>query len=122
MATLAGILGILWGIHALLALQIGLHQFGVVESLSQVATLIGPDRMRMLLQWCTYVVVVCTFHFAEFLVTAVCNPTVTSSDSFLINHSIAYTAAALVRSGALCCEFEGAFCSSTVFFSSRSSW
>jgi hypothetical protein len=92
---LACILGILLGIHALAVLQIGLHQLGILE-FQQVEDLLGPNRMQLLLQWCVYAVAVCTFHVMEFFVTAVSNPTVTTSDSFLINHSIAYTAAALV--------------------------
>jgi protein-S-isoprenylcysteine O-methyltransferase len=46
-------------------------------------------------QWCTYIVTVCTFHGLEFFVTALYNPTVCSADSFLINHSTTYTAAAI---------------------------
>jgi hypothetical protein len=92
---LACILGILLGTHALLALQISLHQLGILE-LQQVANLLGPNRMQLVLQWCVYAVAVCTFHLLEFFVTAVSNPTVTTSNSFLINHSISYTAAALV--------------------------
>ena len=41
--------------------------------------------------------VLSTFHLLEFFITALYNPYVTSADSFLVNHSIAYTAAALVR-------------------------
>lgn len=91
-AMLACILGILWGIHFIMMLFICLYQYGIVQQ-----TFLGPDRMQLLLQWCLYVVVLSTFHFLEFFVTAFYNPYVTSSDSFLINHSIAYTAAALVR-------------------------
>ena len=96
MAILACTLGILLGIHALAMLNISLHQCRILESSQTVTDLLGPDRMQLLLQWCMYVVAVCTFHLMEFFVTAVSNPTVTTSHSFLINHSIAYTAAALV--------------------------
>lgn len=46
-------------------------------------------------QWCTYVCSLCIFHLLEFFVTALYNPCVATSDSFLINHSVMYTAAAL---------------------------
>jgi hypothetical protein len=93
-AMLACILGILLGIHLALILLIMLYQYGIIEWQS---SLLGPDRMQLLLQWSFYIVTLCIFHLLEFFVTALYNPTVTSSDSFLINHSIAYTAAALVR-------------------------
>lgn len=73
-------------------LLICLSQYGIVQQ-----TLLGPDRVQLILQWSLYVVVLCTFHLLEFFATSFYNPYVTSSDSFLINHSIAYTAAALVR-------------------------
>ena len=78
----------------MLMLLILLYQRGIVQLES---SLFGPERTQFLLQWCVYVVAVCTFHLLEFFVTALYNPAVTSSDSFLINHSVAYTAAALVR-------------------------
>ncbi|KAL7533225.1 hypothetical protein ACHAWF_004402 [Thalassiosira exigua] len=50
----------------------------------------------MALQWTAYVVALCTFHLGEFFTTAVFNPSVTSADSFMVNHSKHYTAAALI--------------------------
>ena len=38
----------------------------------------------------------CTFHLLEFFVTCLYNPSVVKSDSFLVNHSKAYTAAFLL--------------------------
>jgi len=90
-AMLACILGLMLGVHLILAIFICLYYYGLVEQ-----TLVGVNRMQLLLQWCLYAMTLCTFHLLEFLVTAIYNPQVTSSDSFLINHSIAYTAAALV--------------------------
>ncbi len=46
-------------------------------------------------QWCAYALCLCGFHFAEFIVTAVNQPQDVSYDSYLINHSRAYTLAAL---------------------------
>ena len=48
----------------------------------------------------------CTFHLMEFFVTAFFNPRVVASDSFLINHSKAYTVAAMIAST----EFWFRFC------------
>lgn len=93
-ALVACFLGILWGTHILLAVQLSLHQMGILSLGIQA---LGPDRVVLLWQWCAYVVVVCTFHMAEFFITALYNPSVTSADSFLVNHSVMYTAAALVR-------------------------
>jgi protein-S-isoprenylcysteine O-methyltransferase len=46
-------------------------------------------------EWCTYFCSLCIFHLLEFFVTALYNPSVATSDSFLINHSIMYTTAAI---------------------------
>lgn len=89
---LACILGTLWGIHFTLILFICFCRLGIFQQ-----TLLGPDRMQLILQWSCYVVFLSTFHLLEFFITALYNPYVTSADSFLVNHSIAYTTAALVR-------------------------
>ena len=39
--------------------------------------------------------VLCFFHFSEYLSTALINPQSVSTDSFLLNHSRAYSVAAL---------------------------
>lgn len=96
-ALLASLLGLLLGIH-LVALALLLFQrFGNDNSERPILPL-DPDRLQLLLQWCLYVALVSCFHLLEFFTTAVYNPSVTSSDAFLINHSPAYTAAFLVRS------------------------
>jgi protein-S-isoprenylcysteine O-methyltransferase len=46
-------------------------------------------------QWCAYFTCLCSFHLLEFFVTAIYNPSQVTADSFLVNHSITYTAAAL---------------------------
>jgi hypothetical protein len=48
-----------------------------------------------LTQWCLYVFVLCVFHYMEFLCTAAFKPRDVSYDSYLINHSTAYTIAAV---------------------------
>lgn len=50
---------------------------------------------QALWQWSTYACTVCLFHMMEFFITCVYNPTIASGDSFLINHSTAYTVAAI---------------------------
>jgi hypothetical protein len=52
------------------------------------------------------VIFLCTFHLGEFFTTAVFNPSVTTSDSFMVNHSKAYTTAALVRMSMLYAHFH----------------
>ena len=39
--------------------------------------------------------VLTTFHFSEYLSTALINPQSVSNDSFLLNHSVAYSVAAV---------------------------
>jgi len=90
-AMLACILGTLWGIHFTLILFICFCRLGIFQQ-----SLFEPDRMQLVLQWSCYVLFLSTFHLLEFFITALYNPYVTSADSFLINHSIAYTTAALL--------------------------
>ncbi|KAL7561206.1 hypothetical protein ACA910_004132 [Epithemia clementina (nom. ined.)] len=55
----------------------------------------STERCILFLQWCTYMIAVCVFHLLEFFVTAIWNPTMVDADSFLVNHSLSYTAAFL---------------------------
>jgi len=59
------------------------------------------DTTMMLIQWVLYIMTMCNFHLAEFFVTALYNPTALSTDSFLVNHSLAYTTAFAISF----CEF-----------------
>ena len=59
----------------------------------------------------------CIFHLLEFFVTAVYNPYELSGDSFLVNQSKAYTAAALISAT----EFWLKFCVCWIFNKSSSS-
>lgn len=94
-ACLGSLFGILWGIHVVLASLLLLWRFEKL-SLSEVVLVVGNERMTLLWQWSGYVVVLSTFHLAEFFVTLFYNPSVATSDSFLLNQSPAYTAAALL--------------------------
>jgi len=49
-----------------------------------------------LVHWNTYLLFLCTFHCLEFITTALYQPDKVSYDSFVINHSKTYTAAALI--------------------------
>jgi protein-S-isoprenylcysteine O-methyltransferase len=89
-ALLAGSLGILWGIHGTLLILLSFtNVFNDNDYLS-------VRQSIMAWQWCFYVWAMCTFHLLEFFTTAIYNPTVTSGNSYLVNHSKAYTAAALM--------------------------
>ncbi|KAL7510064.1 hypothetical protein ACHAXN_007002 [Cyclotella atomus] len=50
----------------------------------------------MAFQWTVYVVFLCIFHLGEFFTTAIFNPSMATADSFMVNHSKAYTTAALI--------------------------
>lgn len=62
----------------------------------QVDRFIGLARLWLLWQWSAYASSLCLFHLLEFWTTALFNSSQVSADSFLVNHSTAYTAAALI--------------------------
>lgn len=87
-ATIATVLSIQWGIHFtfgwfLLWLSLWDHHQ-------------EKHRIHQAWTWCFYITAMCSFHLLEFFVTAFFNPTAVSSDSFLVNHSKAYTVAAIL--------------------------
>jgi protein-S-isoprenylcysteine O-methyltransferase len=86
------ILGAVGGFHAAIWLLITIC---LVLHNKTVNSLISHDRLVMIWQWSAYAIGVCIFHWLEFFVTALYNPQVCSSDSYLINHSTGYTAAML---------------------------
>lgn len=57
--------------------------------------LLEENRIALLFHWCVYMVVLSAFHLLEFFTTAIYNPTVATSESFLVNHSLGYTGAFL---------------------------
>ena len=118
-------LGIIWGIHVVLWIQLLLyHWLGDVLFVSDnnnsnnnnarhdirhsnPSTTENSNNninsqhqqhqiLFMLWQWCTYIICLCTFHSFEFFITAIYNPTQATSDSYLINHSTTYTTAAIM--------------------------
>jgi len=98
-ALLAFLLGLALGIHFVMMIMLMLVRFyGNSISVFPGIDFLGTDRLQLLIQWCLYVVLVCSFHLLEFFTTAIYNPNVATADGFLVNHSPAYTAAALLAS------------------------
>ena len=98
-ALIASILCTFLGMHLMLCLQLTLHHFGIIPSNTlNTFPFWTDDTMQMAFQWTIYVIFLCTFHLGEFFTTAIFNPAVCTGDSFMVNHSKAYTTAALVSS------------------------
>ena len=97
-ATLALILGAMLAVHALILVQFHLDNSGwiTIDILDGSHSILTPERIQLVYQWALYVVGLASFHTLEFFTTAIYNPSVTTADSFVINQSMAYTAAALV--------------------------
>ncbi|CAJ1945708.1 unnamed protein product, partial [Cylindrotheca closterium] len=74
-------------VGALLGLSLGIH-----FALALFGHSMGYASLEM---WGVYGICLSTFHLLEFFVTALSNPTQLSSDSYLVNHSRAYTGAHL---------------------------
>lgn len=70
-------------------------------------SIFGLDSSRelMLLQAASYVITLCVFHLTEFFVTAICNPSVVTAESFVVNHSRSYTAALILSWAEFCIRF-----------------
>mmetsp|Transcript_23613 Transcript_23613/g.53267 ORF Transcript_23613/g.53267 Transcript_23613/m.53267 type:complete len:273 (-) Transcript_23613:283-1101(-) len=69
--------------------------FGANLCLLIILVFVDAPFKGILAQWSLYLVALSGFHFSEFLVTALYKPESVSYDSFVINHSKAYTIAAL---------------------------
>lgn len=90
-ALISCILGITWGVHATLLAVACFEMTGIMSS-----GLLQGSRLQMLSLWCFYICSMIIFHLLEFFTTALYNPRVTSSESYLVNHSKAYTAAFII--------------------------
>jgi hypothetical protein len=89
----------------MLCLQLLLLYFGVLSSnILDDSTLWTDDTLKMAFQWTIYVIFLCAFHLGEFFTTALFNPSVATADSFMVNHSKAYTTAALVSVVHILCQ------------------
>jgi len=93
-ALVACILASIFGVHIVLCLQLVLIRLGLLPK--EIFGNWPDETLQLAMQWTVYVIVLCTFHLGEFFMTAISNPSVTSADSFMVNHSKAYTAAALI--------------------------
>eukprot|EP00934_Nitzschia_sp_Nitz4_P008620 Nitzschia sp. Nitz4//scaffold50_size126154//33668//34513//NITZ4_003675-RA/size126154-processed-gene-0.33-mRNA-1//1//CDS//3329553668//8610//frame0 len=107
-ALIGSVLGLLLGSHAVMMTLVAAHYSGFVT-----INFMDADRLAMVGQWCCYITAMAIFHLSEFFVTAVFNADVTSSQSFLINHSKAYTAAFLMASTEFSLRFL--FCPNAFF-------
>jgi hypothetical protein len=98
-ALISCLLGICLGVHLILLVGLLAMSWNQQQptSLSNDEHFWNPLRLQLATQWCAYIVSISMFHLAEFFATALFNPRVASSDSFVVNHSHAYTAAAMVR-------------------------
>ena len=98
-ALIASILCTILGVHLMLCVQLTLLHFGILPSnVLDTFPFWTDDTIQMAFQWTIYVVFLCTFHLGEFFTTAIFNPAVCTGDSYMVNHSKAYTTAALVSS------------------------
>jgi protein-S-isoprenylcysteine O-methyltransferase len=106
---LGSVLGIVLGIHVtllcliLFVLATNSSDGADMDHTSNmiISSLSGTELNQLLIMlftWCVYVSALCTFHLSEFFVTALYNVDVLSSDSYLVNHSKAYTGAAIIAS------------------------
>ena len=95
-AVLAVILGFVFGIH--LTVLITMLTFHSSNSNSN-STLDNDERNSisniLIIQWCLNICFVAFFHLTEFFVTAIYNSSEVSAESFMVNHSKAYTIAML---------------------------
>ncbi len=91
-------------ISAVLSSTLSIHLLCLVFLFAELSGMLPPTlldnvseaRIRLILQWILFVITLCAFHLGEFFVTAIFNPTVVDSSSFVVNHSKAYTTAMLV--------------------------
>eukprot|EP00804_Cyclotella_cryptica_P025473 CCRYP_011993-RA/>CCRYP_011993-RA protein AED:0.08 eAED:0.08 QI:154/1/1/1/0.75/0.6/5/844/287 len=96
-ALIASILCTVLGMHLVLCLEVALVRFGILSiDVLGDSTFWTKDTLQMALQWTVYIIFLCTFHLGEFFATSLFNPSVTTADSFMVNHSKAYSAAALI--------------------------
>lgn len=90
-ALISAILSSTWGVHSTLLVLFTLERLGFLST-----GILEGARLEMFCQWCFYICSMTAFHLLEFFTTAIYNPTVTSSESYLVNHSKAYTAAFII--------------------------
>ena len=93
-ALLSYLLGAILTSHTMLLGLLCMHKYDTIQiNILQQA---DPRNIMLLTQWNIYMITLCIFHLAEFFITALFNPTVVTANSFIINHSKAYTCAIMV--------------------------
>jgi len=88
-AVIGSILGAIFGIHLSALIYFLYYFFQTNDALTTT----------MIIQWNSYILAMIFFHQADFFVTAFFTPLELSADSFLVNHSLAYTAAFFISLG-----------------------
>jgi len=86
------LLGLCGGLHMGVVLTIALVYATNMTVLNETEP---PGYLVPLLHWSLYMSLLCGFHFMEFLTTALWQQKDLCYDSFIVNHSAAYTCAAL---------------------------
>jgi hypothetical protein len=84
-ALIACILSLILGMNFILCSQLVLMNIGILPK--DIFGEWSDERRQMTLQWTVYVIILCTFHLAEFFTTSFFNPTVTSADSFMVRYA-----------------------------------
>lgn len=93
-ALLSYLLGAILTSHTMLLGLLCMHKYDTIQiNILQQA---DPRNIMLLTQWNIYMITLCIFHLAEFFITALFNPTVVTANSFIINHSKAYTCAIMI--------------------------
>lgn len=96
MSLIACILSSILTTHVIILLAIILDAMGVINFGIHDSIYFSVDRILMATQWTIFAISLCTFHLAEFFITAFCNPSVLNASSYVVNHSKQYTIAILV--------------------------
>lgn len=86
-ALLACILSTILGVNIIVCLQFVLINQGILSK-DIFGKFWTDETLQLAMQWSVYVIVLCAFHLGEFFTTAVCNPSVTSADSFMVRDCI----------------------------------
>lgn len=86
-ALLACILSTILGVNIIVCLQLVLINQGILSK-DIFGKFWTDETLQLAMQWTVYVIVLCAFHLGEFFTTAVCNPSVTSADSFMVRDCI----------------------------------
>mmetsp|Transcript_16245 Transcript_16245/g.19837 ORF Transcript_16245/g.19837 Transcript_16245/m.19837 type:complete len:275 (+) Transcript_16245:96-920(+) len=95
-AVISFVLGSILTFHVMLLVLACSELMGISPSI--FLNSISTARISLILQWLLFVISVCFFHVSEFFVTALYNPSVVDSSSFVVNQSKAYTSAMMVSS------------------------